>query len=34
MTEKRFVALDNEEAYYITDTKDLKTLDDLTKSKK
>ena len=31
MNEKRFVALDNEEVYYITDTKDLKTLTDFIK---
>ena len=31
MTEKRFVAIDNDEVYYITDTKDLKTLDDYIK---
>lgn len=31
MTEKRFVAIDDDEVYYITDTKGLKTLDDFIK---
>ena len=31
MNEKRFVVLDNEEVYYITDTKDLKSLNDYIK---
>lgn len=31
MTEKRFVAIDEDEVYYITDTKGLKTLEDYIK---
>lgn len=31
MTEKRFVAIDNDEVYYITDTTSLKTLEDYIK---
>lgn len=31
MTEKRFVAIDEDELYYITDTKGLKTLEDYIK---
>lgn len=31
MTEKRFVAIDDDEVYYITDTKGLKTLEDYIK---
>ena len=31
MTEKRFVAIDDDELYYITDTKGLKTVDDFIK---
>ncbi len=31
MTEKRFVAIDDEELYYITDTKGLKTVEDFIK---
>ena len=31
MSEKRFVAIDDDELYYITDTKGLKTLDDYIK---
>ncbi len=31
MSEKRFVVIDDDEVYYITDTQGLKTLEDLLK---